>query len=308
MGDEIICKQFCGGVAALVFVVLMSMSFSRLHYYEIGLVQRRSTGTVYRDTVYSSGNHFLGPDYRFITFPATAQTLEFSELSVWTKSSEQDAGTAMLLDVSMQYFLVKEELPKLYETVALNYESLIRNLALNTLKNNATQFSADEWVQNRRMIQDTMTRVVNSAIHAAHARCSLLQLRKVQFPQSFVERRLDAAIQGQRNAEEAYKQTATITRATTSKLSLEIENKALLVERTAEAEAALIEAKAENRKRDFDQRARSEGLFLVTEELEITAQSEVVSLDYQMRLKESDAKMFVDFPFVATKDAASGDG
>lgn len=295
------CAVALGGLFAFITVLLISLSFSRLHYYEFGLVQRRSTGTVYRDAVYSSGNHFLGPDYRFITFPAVAQTIEFEKLSVWTKSSEVDAGTAMLLDVSFQYFLIKDELPSLYETVAMNYEGLIKNLALNTLKNNATQFSADQWVQNRRMIQDRMRRVVNDALRSAHTRCSLLQLRKVEFPPSFVDRRLDAAIQGQRNAEESYKQTATITRATTSKLSLEIENEALLVERTAEAQAALIEARAQNKKKDFEQRSRSEGLALVTEALGISAEGEVVSLDYQMRLKESGAKTYVDFPFVATK-------
>lgn len=283
-------------IAFILLFILLPMSFSRVDYYEYGLVQRRSTGTVSRDKVFGPGNHLIGPDYSFITFPNTAQTMEFVDLSVWTKSSDTDAGTAMLLDLSFQYVLKQDSLVDLYELVATNYESLIRNVALNTIKNNATSFSADHWVQSRRMIQDELRNSVGSALKSAHAGCVLLQLRKVQFPPSFVARRLDAAIQVQRNAEEAYKQTATITRSETGALVLEVENEALLVERNAEAQASLIAARAANLAKDYEQRSRSEGLALVTEAVGITEQAEVVSLDYLVRLKDTEgATTYVGF-------------
>ena len=53
-----------------------------------------------------------------------------------------------------RYFLIKEELPSLYETVAMNYEGLIKNVALNTLNRSMGQrdlypFSLPDQVQRK---------------------------------------------------------------------------------------------------------------------------------------------------------------
>lgn len=54
--------------ACLLLIILLPMSFSYVEYYEYGLVQRLSTGSVDTEEVYSSGRYIIGPDKHFIKY------------------------------------------------------------------------------------------------------------------------------------------------------------------------------------------------------------------------------------------------
>jgi hypothetical protein len=58
----------CGSVVVLLIVIIIPLSFSYIDYYDYGLVQRKSTGSVDTDKVYSSGRYALGPDRHFIKY------------------------------------------------------------------------------------------------------------------------------------------------------------------------------------------------------------------------------------------------
>ena len=59
----------CLGITGvLLIVILVPLSFSYLEYYEYGLKQRKSTGSVLTDKVYSVGRYFIGPDFRFVKY------------------------------------------------------------------------------------------------------------------------------------------------------------------------------------------------------------------------------------------------
>jgi hypothetical protein len=59
----------CGGaVVVLLILILVPLSFSYIDYYDYGLVQRKSTGSVDTEKVYSSGRYALGPDRHFIKY------------------------------------------------------------------------------------------------------------------------------------------------------------------------------------------------------------------------------------------------
>ena len=104
-------------------MILLPLSFQYVKYNEIAFVKKRTSGTISRDNVYTSGRHFLGtrfaharlcqvfvlccvflpgtpcetkmstyscarsgPDIALVTFPASAVTVEYPGLGVWTKS------------------------------------------------------------------------------------------------------------------------------------------------------------------------------------------------------------------------------
>jgi hypothetical protein len=100
----------CGGCVFgsvfLLVIILISASFSKLEYYEYGFAKRLTTSTVDRSKVYGAGNHLLGPDYSFVTFPANVISVEQDDLSAWTRadagtaSSTGSAGTSVIIDVS----------------------------------------------------------------------------------------------------------------------------------------------------------------------------------------------------------------
>ena len=242
-----------GGLLLLLLCILLPLSFHNVEYYEVAFFKRRSTGTIDRGWVYEAGRHNLGPDGSFVKFPVSQQTVAFRSMNVWTKTERLTetnagaAGTAINLDVTFQYRLRPEELSDLYSAVALQYEPFIRNLATTAIKNVSTSFTALQWVESRRTIQDALQAGVDNALEAAHADCDSLQLRAIQFPQTFVDRMLAAAVQIQTNQAEESKQQSAVIRAKTELGVKKIENDAQVVADTAEARANLVKIEARQR-------------------------------------------------------------
>jgi len=237
----------------VLLVILLPLSFQYVKYNEIAFVKKRTSGTISRDNVYTSGRHFLGPDIALVTFPASAVTVEYPGLGVWTKSERQTetaagaAGTAVNIDISFQYQLRPTELSDLYDKVALAYAPFIENVANTAIKNTTTSFTAEEWTQNRAKIQAALFESVDAALDQANADCVSLQLGYVKFPQTYIDRMLAAAVQIQSNQAEESRQQSKLIRDTTDQKVKFVENDANLITQTAAAKASLILTKAKSR-------------------------------------------------------------
>ncbi len=79
-----LCLVFTLLVPILLILILVPLSFSYVDYYDYGLVQRKSTGSVNTDEVYSNGRYWLGPDRRFVKYQADAHVGSFNELGVFS--------------------------------------------------------------------------------------------------------------------------------------------------------------------------------------------------------------------------------
>ena len=159
-------------------IILLPMTFHNLEYHEMAFFKRRSTGTINRSRVYTSGRYAIGPDGTFVKFPASLQTVDFKGLSVWTKTESKAegaqqgaAGTAVNLDISFQYRLRPNQLSQLYSAVALTYRPFIENLATTTIKNISTLFTAEEWTKDRRTIQNALLEGLDNSLNSAFADC-----------------------------------------------------------------------------------------------------------------------------------------
>lgn len=345
-------------MVSLLLIILLPLSFQNVEYFEVAFFKRRTTGTISRDKVFAAGRHMIGPDAMFVKFPASEQTVDFKDMSVWTKTErlteekQGAAGTAISVDISFQYRLRPEELSDLYASVALAYAPFIENVATTVIKNVSTSFTAEEWTKDRVAIQQSLRENVDAALNRAHADCKLLQLRKVSFPATYVQRMLAAAVQIQSNqAEESrqqsklirdqtelevkkveneanlvrdtayakanltitqaksrvqaennkaeqFKQEAALIRTETDRQAAEINNEAIKVLRFAEAEAEKTKALAQNYYTQRVDQARSEGLKNVTAALGIVAPGQKVSLDYIIKLIESNENVesFIGMP------------
>lgn len=49
--------------------------------------RRRSTGSVDTSYVYTGGRHFIGPDYEFKEFLASAHFIRYSHIPIFTKDN-----------------------------------------------------------------------------------------------------------------------------------------------------------------------------------------------------------------------------
>ena len=132
MSDNQCCLMIVGGivgVAAILILILVPMSFVGLEYYEMGFRRSKSTGSVDVDNVYEFGKHFIGPDGEFKVFPASAVFESFDRITVFS-------GDRLEMEIScnLQYFLRPHQLKQLHKSYDIAYRPVLRNNALDALK------------------------------------------------------------------------------------------------------------------------------------------------------------------------------
>ena len=300
----------CAGllfVGSLLVVILMPLSFSKVEYYEGCLNTQRSTGKVDRDKIWKTGNHLTGPDYMFRCFPISAQNFN-QQLSVWSRSSATDAGSALTLDISFQYQLMPEKLGELYSLVTLDYDSIITSNAIDAIKNTGPLFGIDQYLTQRAVVEATFSKNVSIAIADVFAEVVALELRDVRVESEYAAARLAAAIQEESNAKEDYIQQATLVREQTEVEVVKIENDARRVEVTAQSKGLYITSSAEYEAKRLVENARNLGYKELFDTLGISAEAHKASLDYIITLSEVDAaqkKTYVNFDPVGQVDVSS---
>ena len=110
------------GIALGIVIILLLASITSIEPTEWGLYYNGFSKNIDLTQVYGSGLHFLLLWNSFITFPATFNTIEFSQYpgansaALSTRTAE---GLAIQLHVSFQYQLIKEELGPLYQMANL---------------------------------------------------------------------------------------------------------------------------------------------------------------------------------------------
>lgn len=313
------CRQSfyktCGFITLAVVIIMIGFlgaSFSRLQYYEYGMLQSRLTGIVTRSKVYGPGGMWnLGPDGIFVTFPSNVQQVRLDDMGIWSKSSrgsakvgntsatEESAGTALTIDLSYQYTINKDQLDKLFEKRTLDYKPLVENVAYQAIKNTCILQTADEFLKSRPKIEAELTAAITKALaKEAHVILEGVQLRRVEFPNSYVARKLAVAVQDLRNDEQDYERISALTRQTTTTEAQFIKNTARKVETLAMAEAALIKMRAENTGIKLVQKARSDGLKETKDTLNITKVEHTLSLDYMVQVAGAGngQTTYVNFP------------
>lgn len=292
----------CGGCLLILLIIVFASCYSSLEYNEIGFRQRKTSGKVYRDKTYTSGRYFLGPDNTFVVYPASIVSDFLRNLEAWTRATvnqegeKGDAGTSLVLDIGYQYTLLPDQLDQLYDKVGLEFKGFVKNIALSAIKNNATIFSSDEFIMDRRNVEKHLRNAVSEAfLQKANVKLQNFQLRNVKFPDSFMDRKLAGAIQELKNDAETYRKEARLTRAETKRLVQLTKNKGYLTREKAKAEAVFIKEKSLNQAASLKQSARHKGLKLLAKALNITKQKEIISLDYLFSMLNGKTELYIDF-------------
>ena len=136
------CYALCGCCTffgCLLTVILVPLTYSKLEYFQHGIVQQKSTSKVDRTAVYGSGSHPIGPDYQFKIFETNALNFDDS-VAVWTKATGDNAGATLTMDVSFQYRIDDRMIGALYDQIGTDYEPMIRSYAIDAIRNTAPLF------------------------------------------------------------------------------------------------------------------------------------------------------------------------
>jgi len=236
--------------ALILLAILLPLSFSYIDYYDYGLRQRKTTGSVDTSVVYGSGRYFVGPDYRFIKYKADAHVVRLNGVAVFSDGGEDNIGLTFNVDLSFTYFLKKDEIGQLHKDLAKSYESVILSRTNDAIKNSATSVKFEDYFLNRRNVELQFRDALQARWDAApplHATLDQFHLGRIFIPETVAEKQLYSKIQVEKNKEEEFLQAARIEREVTAvevnRINLEKEK--LLKKTKAEAELITANAVAE---------------------------------------------------------------
>ena len=313
------CYALCGCCTffgCLLTVILVPLTYSKLEYFQHGIVQQKSTSKVDRTAVYGSGSHPIGPDYQFKIFETNALNFDDS-VAVWTKATGDNAGATLTMDVSFQYRIDEKRIGALYDQIGTDYEPMIRSYAIDAIRNTAPLFGADEFLlkvararararpppgasrvhrraragalclstpaPQRAEVEQVLARNVSAAINKVHCRVVSLQLRRVNFEDDYKSIKLTTAIQDELNEAEVYVQEAQLIRLETDVEASVTEYEADRVRTKAKSQADLIVSRANIAAAATIEAARSAALSGIYDTLGVDNEAQRLALSHPPR-------------------------
>ena len=248
MDDTGVKSLVCGGSCLLIVVLLLlATGFDTVEPTEYGLNYNRFTKSFDKVDVFEGGRYWVWFTNKFIAFPAIQQSVEFSDSSTADtgplKTRTQE-GLALTLHIAFQYKLVKEGIPALYELSNLQYEQTYIRIARDTILQEAGSYQAPQYWAKRREIGKRMESLLDAAFQQAHARCTGIQLLKINLPPAFEQSIVETQVEVQKTQMRQLEQTAEIVRQNIRVMVSETDQQILIINANANAKAIYIQENA----------------------------------------------------------------
>lgn len=202
----------------LIICTTIPLSFHYINYNEYSLEQN-VYGNVNINKVYTKGRIFKTLNYKFIKFPSTYQKIIFDS----TVFSEN--GLEFILTATTQYRLPMTNLGKIYNTYSTNYNSRVLNNAKQIVKNTASSFSVNSFLQNRTIIETTIGENMEVDLNifvGVESPAKFFKITSIIFPDSIIETSLDTAISLQNNQIQVFQQNVDVIISDTNKIVSQI--------------------------------------------------------------------------------------
>lgn len=272
MAGEVVAGTV-GCIGATLLLLLVG-SIGYVEQNEYGLRYNWITKTITKD-VYHGGTHFIGFWNAFEVFPATVQTIEFSERRYMLRTTETlhtrtKEGLALHLSISFQYLLDPTKLPQLYALTNVRYEGLFVRIARDQLLEAASDYEGPQYWLHRHKIGSHMKRLVAAKLKESYAELWGLQLLVIDLPDRYESAITRTQVQSQIIKTRHNEQAAASIRANTEIMRAEYERRMKVVQAGAEAnftkKTRLAVAEASRRKIA----AEAEALKYVREKLKLS--------------------------------------
>mmetsp|Transcript_84742 Transcript_84742/g.244992 ORF Transcript_84742/g.244992 Transcript_84742/m.244992 type:complete len:369 (+) Transcript_84742:85-1191(+) len=237
--------QLGGGIACLILFLLTSVAVVKPLQY--GILYNRFNMYVDIDTVYGPGRHIVFPWNKFLRFPSTVQSVEFTaepELAVFgtrfsslhTRTKE---GLALHMQVSLQYQLIRDKVGHLYRDFNIDYQSFFIGVIRDTLIRVAAEYEAFELWEKRQDVGRVMQQEVDAMLQKAYARCWGLQLLDIELPPSFDTSIVATQVVNQNISSMEFEQLALQIHAQTKVIQAEFDKKVKVVKAKGRANYTL---------------------------------------------------------------------
>lgn len=284
------CAATCTTILIVIFlVILLPLSFSYLDYYEYGLKQRKSTGKVQVDKVYSSGRYLTGPDRTFLTYPADQHILHLDQLAVFSDGGSDSVGLTFYIDIDLTYAIQQDKVGQLHKELAKNYKTVVQSRTNEAIKNSAITVTFTDYFQKRSAIESQFRLAVQTSWNVApqlHVNLDQFHIGRIRIPESVATKQLEALVQNERTAKEQYLQEARLEREETAVQVNTINLKTDNLLRNTKAEAAFMLAKANAEAEKIMLSASNEGTKSLLEAIDLKGQNGTIAYTYIRNLQK----------------------
>ena len=231
--------SFCCCCSCCISFLLIIFGFASLEATEFGLNYSWISKNI-SPNIKENGLYFIGIGHSFIKFPKTVQTIEFSKQKTANKGpiqSRTSDGLEVTLEISFQYVLNKDKIYDLYTKYGSNYNYIFQNIAVHTLTEEATKYTAYNFFMDRGKIKDDFQKELNEIFEQlCYSTIVFLQLRSVDLPSLFEE-----SIQ----ESEVKKQDILRAKAEQNKIMIEVDTKIKAAEYQKDVVINMAEGEAE---------------------------------------------------------------
>ena len=233
-----ICS-FCCCCSCCISFLLIIFGFASLEATEYGLNYSWISKNI-SPNVKENGLYFIGIGHSFIKFPKTVQTIEFSKQKTANKGpiqSRTSDGLEVTLEISFQYILTKDKIYELYNKYGSNYNYIFQNIAVHTLTEEATKYTAYNFFMDRGKIKDDFQYELNETFERlCYSTIVFLQLRSVDLPSLFEESIKESEVK---------KQDILRAKAEQNKIMIEVDTKIKAAEYQKDVVINMAEGEAE---------------------------------------------------------------
>lgn len=185
--------------------------------------------------MYESGFYWTGIGHHFIEFPSRQKNINLNSLRL--RSSD---GITVTVDVSYQYRVSKESVPKLFQQYGLQYELHFNEIIKNELRNIASKYKATEFYDSREFIGMQMNNITTEKIKSLNGVLEGFQLKTISLPSEYELYIRAKTATEQKIAQAKSDYSVAVTAANTRAIEAENDVKVSLLRAEGEEEGRII--------------------------------------------------------------------
>ncbi|KAL4493157.1 hypothetical protein ABPG72_003242 [Tetrahymena utriculariae] len=245
-------SKICGAcciISTVTLVIMIFSSFASLEVNEYGLDYSYISKSIGKKA-YPGGIHFLGVGHSFIKYPKTVLNLDYSNhegADYPPLKSRTSDGLEVILEISFQYKLEYESLYDLFHLYKDNYSKIFSSIAVNTLTQTATYYTAYNFFVDIQKIGVKMQEELNDVFKKnCFASIEFFQLRSVDLPNQFEEAIQVSEVKKQQIQLAQAEKSRTIVELETLKMSASFQKNVTINYALGDAQAIEMNGKAQS--------------------------------------------------------------
>lgn len=177
-------------VVLIICISIFAASFKKVEEGQACVKVNSRTGSVSSEPYLTASNELVGPDFEFICFPTTRQSISFADgfglASNLTARTVE--GLAINLQIDIEYRIVGEEVFALMNKFGEEFHGSYMRIARSTLRNVASEFEGLQYLRGERAtIGERMREVLDLRLRQDHALVERVNIRDIHLDEAFEE-------------------------------------------------------------------------------------------------------------------------